>query len=230
MNKWVSSTSIQINVVFLFFIVMLTFLTVQQRNEIVSINYEVKRQKEFLNFQHGYKKNSNLRPRQLQTETDETRYIKVIDAVGDGVTDDTRAIRSALRKAESGEMRAIVLLPKGKFLVTRTLRVKAGVTLAGQGYGISPTELDPDKGGGSFILYCGTGYAIKLNGHTASLRNLAVADWKGVLDSPKFNRKIEFAFTKLVLRFQFCLTSLSFFKSWVSLCEHSISRWGRTFS
>ena len=49
--------------------------------------------------------------------------------------------------------------------------------MVGTGYGSSPLALQFDAGG-STIAYCGTDYALKLNGHGSSLRDLAVYNWR----------------------------------------------------
>ena len=107
----------------------------------------------------------------------ESRYLQVSDVVGDGITDDTKAIQRAINKASKNKKNAVVLLPKGTFKTTKTLILKAGITLRGQGYGSSPLAIQFDSGG-SVIAYCGEGYAIKMNGHAAALESLAAYDWQ----------------------------------------------------
>lgn len=60
-------------------------------------------------------------------------------------------------------------------MIRRTLKLKGGVTLRGQGYGSSPLAIKLDEGG-TIISYCGDDYAITVAGHSASLENLAVYD------------------------------------------------------
>ena len=105
------------------------------------------------------------------------RYLKVYGAVGDGVTDDTKAIQRAINKAARNEKNAVILLQKGTFLITETLVLKGGITLRGQGYGSSPLAIKFDAGG-TVIAYCGTKYAIRVHGHSAAIENLAVYDWQ----------------------------------------------------
>jgi hypothetical protein len=53
-------------------------------------------------------------------------------AVGDGITDDTAAIKNAITVAESGD-RKTVILPTGVYLVQKAIEVPGGVILAGEG-------------------------------------------------------------------------------------------------
>jgi len=107
-----------------------------------------------------------------------------VNAVGDGVTDDTRAIQNAINKAHNNKKDGIVKLRKGTFLITNTLVLKGGVTLQGQGSGSSPLAIQFDAGG-SVIAYCGENYAIKVNGHSAAIENLAVYDWQQGCENTK---------------------------------------------
>ena len=61
-------------------------------------------------------------------------YAKSFGVVGDGVTDDTAAINSALAVAAAGGREAKVILPVGTFKITSTLIVSNGVSLIGAGY------------------------------------------------------------------------------------------------
>eukprot|EP00592_Proboscia_alata_P001936 CAMPEP_0194367524 /NCGR_PEP_ID=MMETSP0174-20130528/15615_1 /TAXON_ID=216777 /ORGANISM="Proboscia alata, Strain PI-D3" /LENGTH=708 /DNA_ID=CAMNT_0039143321 /DNA_START=193 /DNA_END=2319 /DNA_ORIENTATION=- len=117
-----------------------------------------------------------------------TRYLTVKGAVGDGVTDDTEAIQKALNKAAKNKSNGVVILKKGIYLTTKTLKIKGGVTLRGQGYGSSPLAIQFDAGG-SVIAYCGESYAVKIVGHAASLESLAVYDWRYPEDSECDNVK-----------------------------------------
>eukprot|EP00559_Dactyliosolen_fragilissimus_P000882 CAMPEP_0184867660 /NCGR_PEP_ID=MMETSP0580-20130426/27450_1 /TAXON_ID=1118495 /ORGANISM="Dactyliosolen fragilissimus" /LENGTH=98 /DNA_ID=CAMNT_0027368083 /DNA_START=146 /DNA_END=439 /DNA_ORIENTATION=- len=82
------------------------------------------------------------------------RLLHVKGAVGDGHHDDTIAIQRAIDKAYNGRKGGTVVLPKGIFLVNETLKLKAGVTLKGQGYGPSPLNIDASKGG-TTLAHCG---------------------------------------------------------------------------
>ena len=48
--------------------------------------------------------------------------------------------------------------------------------MQGQGYGSSPLAIKFDAGG-STIAYCGNDYAVKINGSSSGMRDLAVYDW-----------------------------------------------------
>lgn len=113
---------------------------------------------------------------QVYKESGRGRYLAIKGLAGDGKTDDTAIIQKAINRAAQNLSRATVVLPRGTFLITKTLRVKAGVTLVGQGYGSSPLQIKFDASG-SVLAYCGDGYAVKLAGHGASLEKLAVYDW-----------------------------------------------------
>eukprot|EP00521_Asterionellopsis_glacialis_P007870 CAMPEP_0195287140 /NCGR_PEP_ID=MMETSP0707-20130614/4328_1 /TAXON_ID=33640 /ORGANISM="Asterionellopsis glacialis, Strain CCMP134" /LENGTH=728 /DNA_ID=CAMNT_0040346869 /DNA_START=94 /DNA_END=2280 /DNA_ORIENTATION=- len=104
--------------------------------------------------------------------------------VGDGIADDTNALQAAIDAASASMFSStgddnkggIVLLPKGLFYTTSSIIVPAGVTLQGQGYGSSPLSIQFDAGS-STIAYCGsTDYAVRIRGHGASMRDLAVYD------------------------------------------------------
>lgn len=107
--------------------------------------------------------------------------------VGDGITDDTDALQAAINAASAstsefnsaGINGGTVLLPAGLFYTTGSIIIPAGVTLQGQGYGSSPLSIQFDAGS-STIAYCGTGtdstYAVRIVGHGASMRDLAIYD------------------------------------------------------
>ena len=117
-------------------------------------------------------------PRGLQT------LAMDLGVVGDGITNDGPAIQSAIDRASSssssvggGGGGGIVRLPPGIFRTYVPLMIPGGITLVGTGYGSSPLALQFDAGG-STIAYCGSDYAIKMNGHGSSLRELAVYNWR----------------------------------------------------
>lgn len=96
--------------------------------------------------------------------------------VGDAISDDGPALQAAIDSAASASScGGTVVLPPGTFRVYSPIVVPGGVTLQGQGYGSSPLAIQFDAGG-STIAYCGPGHAVKLAGHAASLRDLAVYD------------------------------------------------------
>jgi hypothetical protein len=104
-------------------------------------------------------------------------YASDYGVVGDSVTDDTAALQGAIDAAAANTSGGTVILPKGTFLTKSPLVIPGGVTVKGQGYGSSPLAIQFDAGG-SIIAYCGTDYAVRLDGHAASLQDLAVYDWR----------------------------------------------------
>ena len=97
-------------------------------------------------------------------------------AVGDSATDDTAALQAAIDSAADNLSGGTVVLGAGTFITTAPLDLKGGVTLQGQGYGSSPLAIQFDAGG-STIAYCGTDYAVKVTGHSVSIRDVAIYDW-----------------------------------------------------
>jgi hypothetical protein len=103
-------------------------------------------------------------------------YASTFGVLGDASTDDGPALQSAIDSAAANNSSGIVLLPAGTFRINEPLIIPGGVTLQGMGYGSSPLAIQFDAGG-SVLAYCGPGHAVKLAGHAASLRDLAVYDW-----------------------------------------------------
>lgn len=103
-------------------------------------------------------------------------YASSFGVVGDADADDGPALQSAIDSAASNTSGGTVILPAGTFRINNPLIIPGGVTLQGMGYGSSPLAIKFDAGG-STIAYCGTDHAVKLTGHAASLRDLAVYDW-----------------------------------------------------
>lgn len=128
-------------------------------------------------------KHRHLNPAELTTAAtiatpDSFTYASNYGVVGDATTDDTEALQNAINDAASNESGGgTVILPRGIFLTTSPLVIPGGITVTGQGYGSSPLAIKFDAGG-SVIAYCGTDYAVKLDGHAASLNNVAVYDWR----------------------------------------------------
>jgi len=113
--------------------------------------------------------------------SDSFTYAANYGVVGDAVADDTEALQRAINDAACNNSTfgggGTVILPKGIFLTTSPLIIPAGITVTGQGYGSSPLAIKFDAGG-SVIAYCGTDYAVKMDGHASSLNNVAVYDWR----------------------------------------------------
>lgn len=103
-------------------------------------------------------------------------YASAFGVIGDADADDGPALQAAIDSAASNASGGTVILPAGTFRINSPLIVPGGVTLQGMGYGSSPLAIQFDAGA-STIAYCGTDYAVKLTGHAASLRDLAVYDW-----------------------------------------------------
>lgn len=105
-------------------------------------------------------------------------YASDFGLAGDGKVDDYPALQAAIDSAASNDdCGGTVILPKGNFLTKTSLTIPGGVTVRGQGYGSSPLAISFDSGG-SVIGYCGTQYAVVITGHSASLENVAVYDWR----------------------------------------------------
>ena len=154
----------------------------RQKRELNEMQDELRELKSLL------KKSTSAQARPSKSYHRKKRFLAVKDVVGDGVADDFKPIQRAINKASKGRTGATVVLPKGIFLVKRRLKLKAGVTLVGQGYGNSPLNIDATKGG-STIAHCGTDYAMNIVGHGATVENLAVTDYDyGELPSLKRNR------------------------------------------
>ncbi len=65
-------------------------------------------------------------------------------AKGDGIADDTQAIQDAINKVKTGIQRGIVFVPEGRYRITRTVYVWAGIRLIGYGAN-RPTFVLPDN-------------------------------------------------------------------------------------
>mmetsp|Transcript_28466 Transcript_28466/g.43482 ORF Transcript_28466/g.43482 Transcript_28466/m.43482 type:complete len:726 (-) Transcript_28466:76-2253(-) len=119
---------------------------------------------------------NNNNGRQLQISTSSFTFASEFGVVGDGTADDTAALQAALDSAGTNQSGGIVVLPAGVFFTTSRLQIPAGVTLQGQGYGSSPLSWQGDAGS-STIAYCGTDYAIGMNGHNAEVKHVAIYDY-----------------------------------------------------
>lgn len=104
-------------------------------------------------------------------------YASDFGVVGDAAADDGPSLQAAIDSAASNVAGGgTVVLPRGVFRTSAPLVIPGGVTLRGQGSGSSPLAIQFDAGS-STIAYCGDGHAVRLAGHLASIRDLAVYDW-----------------------------------------------------
>lgn len=101
-------------------------------------------------------------------------YVTDFGAKGDGQTDDTNAFRAALDSAAVTASK--VFVPQGTYKITRSLEVKDGVSLIGEGSGSDPLETPYN---GSLIQYYGSNFAIKVTGHSSRLKDLVIRDNSG---------------------------------------------------
>lgn len=98
-------------------------------------------------------------------------YVTDFGAIGDGSTDDTDAFEAAIDSAfVTG---ATLYIPRGVYKITRTLEVKAGVVMQGESAGSEPLQTPYN---GSLIWYEGSGFAFKITGHNANMRDLIIRD------------------------------------------------------
>ncbi len=97
--------------------------------------------------------------------------VKDFGATGDGNADDYQEFKAALDSAaKSG---AKVLVPAGVYRLSKTLVLKDGVTIVGEGMGSDPLQTPYN---GSVLMYEGNGFAVKIQGHTAGLRDVVLRD------------------------------------------------------
>jgi hypothetical protein len=101
-------------------------------------------------------------------------YVTDFGAVGNGTKDDTDAFEAALDSAFV--VGAKVFVPSGVYRLTRTLILKDGVRLIGEGQGSEPLQTPHN---GSLLRYEGNGFAIKIVGHNAQLYDLVLRDQSG---------------------------------------------------
>jgi hypothetical protein len=109
-------------------------------------------------------------------------YASQFGVVGDGITDDTLALQAAIDSVvttttttttTASATGGIVVLGPGIFHITSPLILPGGIHIQGQGYGSSPLAAKFDSGS-STIAYCGSDFAIRVMGSSASIRDLAV--------------------------------------------------------
>ena len=121
---------------------------------------------------------SSFDDRQLSSSgTSGFTYASDFGVVGDSTTDDTAALQAAIASAGNNLSGGTVVLGPGTFYINSPLVLPGGVTIQGQGYGSSPLAIQFDAGA-STIAYCGTDYAVRVAGHSASIRDVAIYDWR----------------------------------------------------
>jgi hypothetical protein len=98
-------------------------------------------------------------------------YVTEFGATGDGVTDDTSAFETAIDNAKT--LGAKLFIPNGIYRLTRTLVLENGVSLIGESMGSEPLQTPHN---GSLLRYEGTGYALKITGHTVRMADLVLRD------------------------------------------------------
>lgn len=119
----------------------------------------------------------NSEGRQLSSSPSGFTYASDFGALGDASTDDTAALQAAIDSASGNLSGGTVVLGPGTFYITAPLLLPGGVILQGQGYGSSPLAIQFDSGA-STLAYCGTDYAVRVTGHSASIRDVAIYDWR----------------------------------------------------
>lgn len=98
--------------------------------------------------------------------------VKLYGAVGDGITDDTNAINTALTTAGNNNG-GIVIVPEGKYLLNSSLAIPSGVTLSGCSviYGSSKNSLTNLRGSVFIVPVSNTSNVVIMN-NSSSLQNL----------------------------------------------------------
>jgi len=112
-------------------------------------------------------------------ETADRKQIFVTDfgAKGDGTTDDTNALQTAIDSAYV--QGSTVHIPAGNYKITQTLNVPAGVQLKGDGLGNS-LDVNSNSTTGSRISFYGNNiYAMKFTGDYVACRNMTIVDGGG---------------------------------------------------
>jgi hypothetical protein len=97
--------------------------------------------------------------------------VKDFGATGDGVADDFQEFKAVLDSA--AKTGAKVLVPAGIYRLSKTLVLKDGITIVGEGMGSDPLQTPFN---GSLLLYEGNGFAIKIEGHTSGVRDIVIRD------------------------------------------------------
>src|SRR5690606_19941653 len=77
---------------------------------------------------------------------------------GDGVGDDSDALQQAINRVQETKVRGVVLIPEGRYRVTRTIHVWSGIRLIGYGTKrpvivLGPNTADFQEGEGCYLLH-----------------------------------------------------------------------------
>jgi hypothetical protein len=67
------------------------------------------------------------------TQLDDAAAIHLTGAVGDGLADDTDALQAAIDKANAEQRGGVVLVPEGRYRITRTIHLPPAVRVIGWG-------------------------------------------------------------------------------------------------
>jgi hypothetical protein len=111
-------------------------------------------------------------PAQVTTQRVTSYNVQSFGAVGDGSTDDTIAIQSAVNAAAA--VGGTVYIPTGHYRTTSSLLVPGGVSVVGAGLGSNPRDMSGMKG--TILLYRGEEFAMVLQGDLIEVKNLVVYD------------------------------------------------------
>lgn len=98
-------------------------------------------------------------------------HVKDFGATGDGITDDTEAFERALDSAEV--FGAKLFVSRGVYRITRSLIIRDGVSLIGEGTGSDPLQTPYN---GSLLWYEGDDFAIKIQGHSSRIKDMVIRD------------------------------------------------------
>lgn len=112
--------------------------------------------------QHGYK---------VLKDISGIFNVKEFGARGDGITDDTSAIQTAIDAAGGNDKGGIAFFPQGRYMFKQTLNLMAGIIIQGSGTGGSGAGARI----GTELLYVGSGKALIAN-FAAANRSLIIRD------------------------------------------------------
>jgi len=96
-------------------------------------------------------------------------------AIGDGIADDTQAIKDAINATPEG---SAVLIPEGIYLITSTLKITKGIVLRGEGAGKTRLLFDFSSGGNCISIekWGASDWINMLNGFDKGSNTIAVAN------------------------------------------------------